>query len=448
MPVTHDDYSCKEGKLKTFRVFFLLNLVWILTSCHIRPAIVTPFPDHSLSTQEVRAILTLTNVPSRIPSTSTLPPQKIQTTATIHPTIPVTQTPIIDLNVSLETGKFVLSDDRFTGNLYIGSDHGVHLQFDFDENRISQITLPESCQLLATGKEAICRGSVLVNGLFAESYSLFTVSANEKQNPFINKYGKWILTSFGRLIESLDSFGEIETIEAYDLVTNEVIQIGTFEDRDDQFSIPFLSNSGTQMVGVEYGNDPWLLDSRWYFMEKGSMTPESILIPEPLYATTDSVAWAPDDSKVVLLAAWDDVETHSEGPLCGKEILLFDPATQAINSIGGVPTNRCISEFPFYSSQVWSPDSSKFVMVLDQQDICIKDLSQIEIPCQMITNNYGSDSYVRNFTWSVDSQWLAYMIGDTRLQVYSIQENKTYVIADFKGSEFARSIGMNMVWGK
>ncbi len=160
----------------------------------------------------------------------------------------------------------MLSDDRFTGNLYISLDHGVHLQFDFDENRISQIKLPEGCQLLATGKEAICYDSYHVH---SDGYSLYNVSTNEKQNPFINNYGKWILTSSGHIIESVDVIDGIETIESYDLATKEVIQIGTFEDRDNRFLFPFLSNSRKQMVGVEYGNDPWLLDSRWYFMEKG-----------------------------------------------------------------------------------------------------------------------------------------------------------------------------------
>lgn len=435
--------------MKTIHIATLIAFACLLSACQGSPATALPAPDQRLLTQEVRATPTLTIVPSRIPSTSTPTPQKIHATATIEQTIPVTQTPIIDLNDSLETGNFVLSDGRFTGNLFVGvSGFGVYYHFDFDENRISQIKLPEDCQMLTTGKEAICRDSVLVDDLWDESYSLYNVSTNEKQNPFINDYGKWILTSSGHIIESVDVLDGIETIESYDLVTKEVIQIGTFEDRKNRLLSPFLSNSGKQMVGVEYGHDPWLLDSRWYFMERGSMTPESILIPEPLYATTDSVAWAPDDSRVVLLAAWDDVETQSEGPLCGKEILLFDPKTKSVESIGGVLPDRCITEFIFYPHQVWSPDGSKIVLVLDQQDICIMDLSQKEVSCQMITNNYGSDRYVRGVTWSVDSQWLAFMIGDTRLQVYSIQENKTYVIADFKGSEFARSIGQNMVWGK
>ena len=430
-------------------IVFLMALACLLSACQGLSSTVMPTPESSPITQEVQMTATIPAVTAVIPSTSTPTPQEIKVTATIEQATPVLQMAILDMNASLETGKFVYSTHKFVGKLYVGASYtGEYIQFDFDQNRIDRIQLPEDCQLLATGKEAICRGSVLVDGLFAESYSLYHVSANEKQNPFINDYGKWILTSSGRLIESVDFNGEINTVEAYDLVTKEVIQIGTFENRDYQYLIPFLSNSGTQMVGVEYGNDPWLLDSRWYFIEKGSMTPESILIPEPLYATTDSIAWAPDDSMVVLLAAWDDVE-QSEGPLCGKEILLFDPATQAVESIGEVPPDRCITEFPFYPHQVWSPDGSKLVLVLDQQDICIKDLSKKEKPCQVITNNYGSDRYVKGITWSVDSQWLAYMIGDTLLHVYSIQEVKTYIIADFKGvSSDDRAIGLNMVWGR
>jgi len=406
-----------------------------------------PPPENSPFTQEVEKSATIPAVTAVIPSTFTPTPQEIKVTATIEQAKPVIQMPILDMNASLETGKFVDSSHKLVGKLYVGMSYtGEYIQFDFDQNRIARIQLPEDCQILATGKEALCQDNDPGGALIR--YSLYDVVKAEKQYPFKDDDGKWILTSSGRLIESVDVTGEKKTIKAYDLVTKEVIQIGTFENRDYQYLIPFLSNSGTQMVGVEYGNDPWLLDSRWYFMEKGSMTPESILIPEPLYATTDSIAWAPDDSMVVLLAAWDDVE-QSEGPLCGKEILLFDPATQAVESIGEVPPDRCITEFPFYPHQVWSPDGSKLALVLDQQDICIKDLSKKEKPCQVITNNYGSDRYVKGITWSVDSQWLAYMIGDTLLHVYSIQEVKTYIIADFKGvSSDDRAIGLNMVWGR
>ena len=342
------------------------------------------------------------------------------------------------------------SDNRFTGNLYVGSSgYGVYFHFDFEQDRISKIQLPENCQLLETGKEAICRDNAHVGDLYYDTYSLYDISATGKQHPFTNDDGKWILSSSGDLIESADVTGEIMTIKAYDLVTKEVFQIGTFEHHDHQFSIPYLSNSGEQMIGVDYATDSYWLDDHWYFMEKASMTPESILIPESLFATRDSIAWAPNDSRAVLIGGHDDIGPHSGDLICGKEILLFDPETQAVESIGRAPSGRCITEFFIFPHQVWSPDSSKLALVLDQQDICIMDLSKKEAPCQVITNNIGSDRYVKAVTWSVDSQWLAYMMMDTRLQVYSIQEARTYTIADFKGvSSDDCSIGLNMVWGR
>ncbi len=102
----------------------------------------------------------------------------------------------------------------------------------------------------------------------------------------------------------------------------------------------------------------------------------------------------------------------------------------------------------FYPHQVWSPDSSKLALVLDRQDICIQDLSQKDTPCQMISNNFGSDRYVNGVTWSVDSQWLAYMMRDMPLQVYSIQDEKTYTLADFTNVASDELIGLHMVWGK
>lgn len=211
-------------------------------------------------------------------------------------------------------------------------------------------------------------------------------------------------------------------------------------------AIPHLSNSGQSMIGVDYEDKSRDYDDNWYVMYVDTMAAIPILVP-PNIAATDSIEWSPNDDTVALVGFYRDDENPYAGALrCKKVVLIYDPMAQVIEYEVKVPDNRCYSPIDLYRDSIWSPDSSKLALVLDQQDICIISVSDGGRDCAAISNNFGTEYKIRSLAWSPDSRYLAFRGFNGKVQVYSIEDRTTNFIVDTHDLS-SSPVGNNLVWG-
>jgi WD40 repeat protein len=385
-----------------------------------------------LSCQEMISQETATQDTIVLPTqTNSLPISETITPATL---IPVSITPD-----TIAAGINFLPELR--GSLFIGSyDSGVYIEIDFDHDKVSRYQLPGGCQLLSGGLKAVCE----VNP-FTDNAEIYIYDVIAERRGFTEQgVGRWDLTSSEQILAytraSPDGIGI--SIHAYDFETNTSSYVGTFNNKGATLSLPWLSNSANSMIGLDM-NGPFDDDDSWYVMDTSTMEDEPITVPENI-AATNSIEWSPNNALIALVGFYRDDERALPGALtCGKEVLIYDPILKNVKSRIEVPKGRCYDPFYIHPLSIWSPDSSKLALVLDQQDICIIDMLGREPACSLITNYYSSEHYISRLSWSPDSRYVAFIAGDDTIQVYSINDEKTYHIADLSTSP----IGSDLVWG-
>jgi len=371
-------------------------------------------------------------------------PTQTQSVAIPETLIPATGTPrIITPAVITADINFV---PELNGSLFVGSSYsGVYIELNFDNDLAFRYQLPEGCQLLANGQKAVCEVSA-----FSDISEIYVYDVQTGQRDFAEKrdVGMWYLTSSEHLLTYTHAGREGIgiSISAYDFRDNTSLNIGTFDNKERKLAIPQLSNSAKSMIGLNYMGLSWDYDDEWYVMNAGAMEAELINVPANI-AADNSIEWSPNDAMVALVGFYRDDENPHVGALrCEKEVLIYDPIAKIVESRVKVPEKRCYTSIDFYPNNIWSPDSSKLALVLDQQDICIIHVSESRPVCFLISNYYKTDNFVTSLTWSPDSNYVAFIVDRNHVQVYSIEDNKTYIIADTDELS-SLPIGKNLVWG-
>ena len=335
---------------------------------------------------------------------------------------------------------------ELSGSLFIGSyESGTYVELDFDEDRVLYYQFPQHCKLVTIHLKAVCEVDFVSDkaGIY-----IFDVLTGQRAFTEIRDVGRWDVTSSDELLvytlAGPDEIGVL--INAYDFITNKSNIAGTFDSKEMTLSIPWLSNSAKSMIGVNYETLSRDYDDEWYMMYADTMQAEPIIVPDNI-AATDSIEWSPNDALVALIGFYRDDENPHPGTLrCKKEVLIYDPVAQNIKSTVKVPENRCYTPIDFYQEGVWSPDSSKIALVLDQQDICIVYVSKGGLDCVPISNNDETEYKIRSLAWSPDSNYLVFNGSDGKIQVYSVKDDKTFIITD-AGNLSPSPIGSDLIWG-
>ena len=325
------------------------------------------------------------------------------------------------------------------GSLFIGSyGTGIYWAIDFDNQKTDRYKLPYLCLLLSNAKQAVCIADSKTNEVY-----IYDVVEAEKTFSFEQKGGWWMLTSSESLVEYAISQTEGRLIYTYDLEDGTSSYVGKFDDTENKFSWPQISNSGNLMIGLNHNNMTLEKDDSWFLVDTDSMMSNTVLVPENIVATY-STEWSPDDTMIAMIAFYKDDEIAHVGILnCEKEVLIYDPKLKQIQRSIKVPDGRCFTPTDAYPHHIWSPDSSKIALVLNNQDICVIELFKDENSCNLITNNYGTDDKFGSMAWSPDSDYLAFIIR-TEILVYSINSKESYYIGNTK--DLSRYIGGNLVW--
>lgn len=316
------------------------------------------------------------------------------------------------------------------GKLIIGSgDLEQYFELNFDQPKIIYYKIPSNCLLVGNGREAICD---------IDSYSdksivyIYDLTNSQKIFPFDSAGGRWQLTSSERLLQYMRVDQSQIMIDVYDFDAKRSYYMGEFNHNGGRLFVPSISNTANSLIGLDNNQElGWEYDDQWYFMDTDELIFEPVIVPANI-AATDSIEWSPDDTRIALIGFYRDDEIGHAGTLtCGKEVLIYDPIAHVIRKSIKTPEKRCITPTNiFYSHHMWSPDSSKLVLVLDTIDICIIDFTKDNSTCTLITNNFDTDEHLYGLTWSPDSNYIGYFLASGEIQIFSIKNNETYSIAD------------------
>ncbi len=326
------------------------------------------------------------------------------------------------------------------GRLFVGSyGTGIYWGLDFENQKTDKYKLPYLCQLLSNAKQAVCISDSKTNEMY-----IYDVVEAEKVFVFEQKGGKWMLTSSESLVEYAISETDGISIYTYDFEDSTSSYVGKFDDTEEKLYRPLISNSGNHIIGLNDKDSTLGEYESWFLVDTDSMMSNTVSVPENIVATY-STEWSPDDTMIAMIGVYkDDESSRHVGTLaCEREVLIYDPKLKQIQQSIKVPDKRCSTALATHPHHIWSPDSSRIALVLDQQDICVIDLSEDETNCHLITDNYGTDNYFASMTWSPDSNYLAFIINNEIL-VYSITSKKTHVIGNKK--DLSQYIGSNLVW--
>lgn len=384
-------------------------------------------------------------VPQAIPieETATVFSVHTQTAQTPETTIQITRTPeSINPDPVFADINFV---PELSGSLFVGSfDTGLYMELDFDDDQATQYQLPKGCELLSNRLEAVCEVNPDSGKAGIYIYNILTEKRGftEERN-----VGRWDLTSSEQLLiyTLAEPEGPEISMYSYNLETKTSINVGAFNNNERRLAIPWLSNSAQSMVGLNYDELAWDDDDSWYMMATDTMEDKPIAVPQHI-AATDSVQWSPNDGMVALVGFYRTDEDPPTGSIrCTRVVLIYNPTTDTVESQIEALDGRCFTPIALYQDSIWSPDSSKLALVLDQQDICIIHVSDGESNCAPISSYYQTEYKIRSLTWSPDSAYLAFRGFDGSLQVYSLKDRKTYFIADTDDLS-PSPIGNILVW--
>jgi WD40 repeat protein len=407
--------------MKKLKYRFIMLLTCVVVSC-----------------QEVTPNMTST-------SDESIPPTN--GTSDVSTTLPIQGTSTLDTggeNTANQTSANIEFPAELTGRIFVGSsESGKYIKLDFDEKKIVPYNLPRRCQLLSNGQTAICEQASLP---IESTPYIYNVPNSQRNFIFSQQGGRWFLTSSDNLLVYATIKEQIISLDAYDLSAKIVFHIGEFDNKEMQLAIPHVSNSGELMIGLNHQSLQWEHDDSWYLMHADTLKDEPLIISETV-AATDSIEWSPDDTVVALVGFYQDDEIGHAGTVtCGKEIFFYDPIARTVKTTVMAPANRCITPIGFYPNHIWAPDSSKIAVILDHQDICVADLSENPSDCHIITNYYGTNNYFSGLTWSPDSKYIAFIFEENKMQIYSLENNETYILdANNLSQSF---IGGNLVWGQ
>lgn len=149
---------------------------------------------------------------------------------------------------------------------------------------------------------------------------------------------------------------------------------------------------------------------------------------------------------VALVGFYKDDEDLIVGTLrCKKVVLFYDPKAQVVRFSAKVHEGQCFTPIALYQDSIWSPDSSKLALVLDQRDICIVDVVENSTSCVPITNYFKAENKVWSLTWSPDSNYIAFIRTDGEINVFSLHDHETYKIANVDDLYYL-PIGSNSGW--
>ncbi|MEK6752892.1 MAG: hypothetical protein AABZ00_11585 [Chloroflexota bacterium] len=374
--------------------------------------------------------------------TNITPLPQTQSVNSPHITPSETNTPIAISTIINASINFL---PVLSGSLFVGSaDSGEYIKLDFDNDLAFRFYLPKYCELLSVLPRAVCETDNVSDKTEVYVYDILTGQQNFIERKDI---GTWNIASSEQILmyTLAGPNGSEISINAYDFRSNASIYIGTFNNEETIFSIPRLSNSAQSMIGVDYEESSWDTDDNWYVMDASIMKAEALVVPENI-AATDSIEWSPNNAMVALVGFYRSDEVPHAGNLrCGKEALIYDPVSKIVKLTIKVPEERCYDHFYLHPRSIWSPDSTKLALVLDQQDICIVDVSEKKPKCFLISNYYQSENYIARLAWSPDSQYIAFISGAGEIQVHSVKDNKTYLIATIDNLS-TLPIGSELIW--
>ena len=433
--------------MKTLKCLYFLLLACLFVACQASTSKVIPFTE----TVQLPTKTELLQTPERIiQPTNTL----VQNTIAPTPTDTLVQstispTPKDTLVHSTITPNIIATNIEFPqelhGRLFIGSSQlGEYFELNFEQKKILSYRLPNDCQLLMNGREAICDLDPYTDETVTYVYDVIN---SRKIFPFDTPGGRWRLTSSESLLEYVRVDQHQRIIEVYDLKSKETSLLGGFDHQEMRLLIPRLSNSGNALIGLDEQGVNWENDDQWYFIRTELFTYEPLLVPNYI-AATDSFEWSSDDAKVALVGFYSDDEIGHAGTLqCGKEVLIYDPLTQVITNSIKIPDKKCITPMSLYPHHIWSPDNSKIVLILDMQDVCIIDLAGKDSMCSLITSNIGTNEHILSLSWSPDSKNIAYILTNGEIMVYTFGDGESKKITNLDELSLL-FIGENLVWAQ
>jgi WD40 repeat protein len=402
--------------MKIFPFFFSILLI----SCQTNTSLQTAIADHAPSVPETQSV-------SNAQATSFITDQ----IATI---------------ISDGFAENVHFTDTLKGSLFAGSPtNGEYIEIDFDADQLLRHVIPMHCQLVPNYLKAVCEVDPKTDMSGIYMYDLST-KKNEFTEP--DAVGRWDLTSSDQLLAYTVSGpnGMGTFIRAYDFEANSSIDIGLFDNRNSKLSLPWLSNSASFLVGVDF-DGPYDEDDSWYEMDAGLMEVKPIAVPQNI-AATESVEWSPDDSLIAFIGVYrDDVRAKPGALTCGSVVLIYNPMEKDTKTLVKVPEGRCYDPFFIHPRSIWSPDGSKLALVLDRKDICIVDVLESEPNCALITNYFGSEFRISRLAWSPDSTHLAFIVGDGEIHVYALEESASLFITHTDELS-SLPIESDLVWGR
>lgn len=335
-----------------------------------------------------------------------------------------------------------------SGHLYFGpSNLGAVADFDFDNGSANLHKLPRDCYILSSGQKAICQVKV-----YSDIEEIYVYDMSTGQTEFTAKnISMWVIPSLERFLEYIPVNIEKDgfPIYMYDFATKTNTRVGLI-DRESSLMLPWLSNTGKSIIGVEIGDD-YNTDT-WSIIDLSVMKDEPISVSKNIVAT-NFIVWSPDDAKVALVGYFKGDPEPSMGYIrCMTVALVYEPIAQTTLSTLNAPDGRCFTLFNQsrdglgLQHSIWSPDSSKIAFLLDLHNVCIVALSELHQGCKLLPNLDEVDNQVWSLAWSPDSNYLAYITSDGKIGVFSLRDNESHLITDVRGEPIFH-YGY-LIWGK
>jgi Tol biopolymer transport system component len=386
-------------KIKKIIVLFLVTLIF--TSCQT----VTPpvSPTTTLLVTITQELPPPTQVPSLTPTitfTPTLKPSLTQTPIEVAPATSSTWDGG-GIWVFQEAKKAYWVIDSVTGNT-------LHI-----------VPLPEGCDY-----RPIAYTAIILCTQASGNYSLDLETGLTKPLPSQHSIGTWLSSPDGNYLafwaENLnkksDTFIYNRTTEEETKLTTNIFQ--TFN--ADWFA---LSVQG-KYYAISQMLEPYVYQA--YVINGDSLDIHQVS-PKGVVASGD-LAWSPVRYQLV----YGVTTAFREIGLNPDQIYLKDFLTGSTRLVASKPARTSYDNFWYYP--IWSPDGRKLALPLEQDNICIVDLSTDAQSCYPVAHGP-----IISISWSPDSQKVALVVSGGYLKILDVKSGEITTTEKYS-SEIIRTI--------